>query len=249
MLPTNRTMPLLQVACLLIPAFARSLQAYLLWQREPNSRIARPFQRYTSFPSSFTPSEPYNPLKNPGHPETRSFPVSDVVFFCTLFTVVPCLVCGCSYIKWRRRYRRQILRNRGREPSASSLARAALPYRRSSVGFNNVAHSSIRSETGSSPHVLNLDSTHTEFHPSAPPSPADFEALHEEQHLTSFKMKAEKANDPCGICLEPFSLVDVTAGQCLHVFHTACLRAWLAKESSQKLCPLCRNPFHDTFDT
>ncbi len=112
------------------------------------------------------------------------------MLLCTLFIVLPCLFCCLSCIEWKRSHR-QVLRDRGREPRASPSEREAPHHRRSSVGFNSVAHSSIRSETGSNPRVIYLDSFYTEFHPCAPPSPADFENAHEEQHLISFKINAD----------------------------------------------------------
>ncbi len=87
-----------------------------------------------------------------------------------------------------------------------------------------------------------INSTHSEFPLNAPPL-AKFDDSNVEQHLISFKMKAGKASEPCGICLEPFGLVDVTAGQCSHVFHTAYMQVWLVKDGSQQLCPLCQNLF------
>ena len=49
-------------------------------------------------------------------------------------------------------------------------------------------------------------------------------------------MNAEKADDPCGVSMEPYGAADITAGHCLHMFHAAYLEAWQAKEDSQKLC-------------
>ena len=131
---------------------------------------------------------------------------------------------------------------------AWSFPRAVQLFRRSSVGFDGQARSSIHSETESNPSTMIFNSEYLHFRPSEPAPPAHCENSHEEPHLLSFKMKAEIANEPCGICLEPYSVVDVTAGQCSHIFHTACLKAWLAKEPSRKQCPLCRNVFRGTIE-
>ncbi len=230
----NRKVVLLQVGCLLVFAFARSFQAYPEWP-QPNSYVDGPVQRYFVF---FPPNK--RQRSKPSSPWAIIILLAFMAFGC-----FPCFFCVCNTM-WPRRRRSRTVRDRRREEQALSLERGALPHRRSSAGFDTLAHASIRSETGSSARVVSLDSAHPEFRPSAPAPPADFNNSYEEPHLVSFKMKEESAKEPCGICLEPYGVVDVTAGQCSHVFHTACLKAWLAKEVSQKLCPLCRSPFHNT---
>ncbi len=239
-LRTSRTVFLLQVGFLLVSAFARSFQAYAKWPDEPSSNIDRSSLRYTT---NVPTNQSFNLSISARAPDRMDYLVTVLmVAVGALLSFLPCFYCGCNYFLWKRRRLRR-LRDRRREARAPTLERAALPHHRSSRRVDRLAHYSLRSETVSSAHRESLNSVYPEFRPSAPPPSVDIAA---EQHFISFKMKAEKSSESCGICLEPFGVIDVTAGQCLHVFHTVCMKAWLAKEGSQQLCPLCRNPFHCT---
>lgn len=75
------------------------------------------------------------------------------------------------------------------------------------------------------------------------PAPPSFDA----DELARFKAAPALADTPCGICLDSFDDLDITAGQCLHTFHTACVGAWLAKDPALS-CPVCRAAFVDPTD-
>jgi ribosomal protein L34E len=48
--------------------------------------------------------------------------------------------------------------------------------------------------------------------------------------------KARKTDDRCAICFEEME-GEVALLRCKHVYHTACIDRWFAKERS---CPICR---------
>ena len=235
---------LLHVGFPLASVFARSFQAYPKWIPEPDSHTDRAVQRYLR---NVPRIQPYYPANTSQVPASSGHLGLMVVVLGTLTIFLSGFCCCCIIVYWRIKNSR-VERQHRRVARAVLFERIARLFSRSSVGFGGHAHSCIRPETGSNTRMVSFDSVSPEFRPSAPALPADFENSYEEQHLISFKMEAEKAHEPCATCLEPFGVVDVSAGQCLHVFHTACLKAWLAKEGSQKLCPLCRNPFHGTFE-
>lgn len=55
--------------------------------------------------------------------------------------------------------------------------------------------------------------------------------------LKSFEVG--KSNLACGICLEELQSEGVSAGECVHVMHTRCLKGWLVKDK-ERGCPVCR---------
>ncbi len=59
----------------------------------------------------------------------------------------------------------------------------------------------------------------------------------------SFIVARELEEELCCICLEPFGLKDVAKGDCRHMFHTACIAEWMAKDDEARSCPVCRLPF------
>ncbi len=222
---------LFHVAYLLISAFKRSSHASPEWIPESNSHIGREYD-----PPSYLQAH-----------ITSSLVVVGIAVACTFIACFPWIFRLCkARLHWRRQSR--ALQAVGRESETSTREGVALPHCRSAIELDGVLNSSIRSQTESNARILSSNSMIPEFQPSAPPLRVESENDPDEQHLISFKMKAEKTSEQCGICLEPYGVVDVTAGQCLHVFHTACLRGWLAREDSQKLCPLCRNSFHCTIE-
>lgn len=60
--------------------------------------------------------------------------------------------------------------------------------------------------------------------------------------LTTFTATESQRETPCSICLEPFGREPLAAGACAHMFHAACVAAWLAKDANRS-CPVCRMPF------
>ncbi len=179
-----------------------------------------------------------------GHPDfsESEFPWLPLGLAGLGLTITACL-CALGYRNGRSRTTeaRAIL-NRAQQVAALESGTSA---RQTSLPGSRVNSSDQRREYGTerSSQVGRSDVA-INFRPSAPPS-AQLIATPSRNgdKLISFKMHSDKAAEPCGICLEPFGIADVTAGQCLHVFHTACLKTWLAKERSHELCPLCRNLF------
>ena len=50
--------------------------------------------------------------------------------------------------------------------------------------------------------------------------------------------KLDNENKKCVICLEEFKDEDVVTNlQCLHIFHSSCLKKWI---KYKKICPICR---------
>jgi len=54
---------------------------------------------------------------------------------------------------------------------------------------------------------------------------------------------AKRAEQECSICLEPLER-NIEVLPCGHVFHTGCVREWMAQEHFRQLptCPICRRP-------
>ena len=57
--------------------------------------------------------------------------------------------------------------------------------------------------------------------------------------LGSFCVNAKFQDEACPICLEPLQEELVSAGNCLHLAHTSCLKRWLARDTLCA-CPVCR---------
>lgn len=119
------------------------------------------------------------------------------------------------------------------------MARSRLRAARS-AGVRAVEnHSRMINEAHTIAHAHAHAAAHAHWHGREPvPPPPTINA----DELTRFKARPEQAENPCGICLDPFDDLDLTAGQCLHTFHTACVGAWLAKDAAHS-CPVCRAPF------
>lgn len=66
--------------------------------------------------------------------------------------------------------------------------------------------------------------------------------------LISFEVTGEDMKNPCPICLCLLEEEPVSAGQCLHLMHTSCLKSWLAKDT-KSACPVCRVPFYDPVES
>jgi hypothetical protein len=52
-----------------------------------------------------------------------------------------------------------------------------------------------------------------------------------------------RSSDPaCPVCLDPITPDDIEFLNCLHAFHTGCLRRWIVQRPS---CPVCRTSAGD----
>lgn len=65
------------------------------------------------------------------------------------------------------------------------------------------------------------------------------------EDLVSFEATGDDKSTACAICLEPLEQEPVSAGQCLHLMHTSCLKDWLVKDP-KVACPVCRVSFTDS---
>ncbi len=184
-----------------------------------------------------------NAIPEPEAPSLASPWMAFVVGF-VVIAVIVCL-CAVKFIRSRNRSRKaRAIIDRLQQDATLERDESAQPARLPSSELNSWSH---RREYGTavSSQVANSNVANC-FQPSAPPLVEVVTASSRERvHLVSFKMHKEKASEVCEICLEPFGTADVASVRCLHVFHTACLKTWLAKEESQGLCPLCYNPLAD----
>ncbi|EMF16462.1 RING/U-box [Sphaerulina musiva SO2202] len=66
----------------------------------------------------------------------------------------------------------------------------------------------------------------------------------------------EGSDDKCGICRNEFDATctkckfpgdecPIMIGECKHTFHMHCISGWLASDSSQGRCPMCRQPYRE----
>lgn len=65
------------------------------------------------------------------------------------------------------------------------------------------------------------------------------------ENLPSFPAFGDMRNLTCAICLELLITENVSSGQCLHFFHSTCLKNWLVKDK-KRACPICRVHFLGT---
>jgi Ring finger domain len=78
-------------------------------------------------------------------------------------------------------------------------------------------------------------------------NPATLQVQHQHQQgradpaeIASFTVHESKAGEQCPVCLGLLADEFVSVCPCSHMFHSSCLRSWLAKEET---CPICRVAF------
>lgn len=58
----------------------------------------------------------------------------------------------------------------------------------------------------------------------------------------AFEAKGHVREQTCPVCLGQLSEMLVTCGDCLHLLHDECARAWLRADAFAA-CPVCRVPY------